>query len=55
MPSKQALHHARLAYVRLSQIFDPQPTDFNSDESFEALYRIILVKLGVIEINKLNH
>lgn len=55
MPSKQALHHARLAYTRLSQILDAQPTDFNTDESFEALYRIILVKLGVLEINKLNN
>lgn len=48
MYNKQLLTSARLAYVRLGQIFDEQPTDFPTDESFETFYRIILMKLGLL-------
>lgn len=47
MYTKNTLTNARLAYLRLSQVFDVEPSEFPTNESFETFYRIILVKLGL--------
>lgn len=52
MYTKNTLHHARMAYVRLSQIFDESPSEFPTDESFESFYRLILLKLGMLKEEK---
>lgn len=49
MANKNLIEHARLAYLRLSVIFDAQPTSYPTTESFESFYRILLLKLGINE------
>lgn len=54
MINRNMLEHAHIAYLRLSEIFDVQPTSYPSPESFESFYRIMLLKLGVLEQEKIN-
>ena len=50
MLDKKTVRNARLAYIRLSQIFEgDNATNYPTDDSFITFYRILLSKLGFKE------